>query len=109
MRFEVSVLDVLKRTVKEKLSPTKHEEEKTKDLVQEVKDEAKKVLPVAAVGAGVGAGTYATIGGLGLVGLGTAVGITLVPMMVIGGTLAAGGYGLYRLGRREQHSHSQVA
>ena len=62
--------------------------------------EIKKTAPVALGGAAVGAGTYATIGGLGLAGLGGAVGITLLPMICIGVTVSAVGHGLYRWGQR---------
>lgn len=62
--------------------------------------EARGTAPVAAVGAAAGAGTYAVVGGLGLAGLGSAVGITLFPMIGIGAAIGTVGYQLYRWGRR---------
>ncbi len=98
MKFEISVLDVLKHTVKKALPSTEDVEAAPNKLAGAAKD----ALPFTAGGAAVGAGTYATIGGLGLAGGFGAVGITLLPMIAIGGAVATVGYGLYQLGRQDQ-------
>jgi len=64
---------------------------------------AKDGLKAAGAGAAgglVGAGTYATIGGVGLAATGTAVGITLAPFIAIGTGVGLAGYGLYWLGKK---------
>ncbi len=63
-------------------------------------EETKKTAPIAAFGAVVGAGTYVVIGGLGLAGLGGAIGITLLPMTCIGAGIATAGHRLYRWGQQ---------
>ncbi len=56
---------------------------------------------IAAVGgAGIGAGTYGIIGGVGVAASGTAVGITLVPFIAIGAGVGLTGYGIYWLGKQ---------
>jgi len=62
--------------------------------------ESAKAGVVAATGAAVGAGTYATIGGVGLAATGTAVGITLGPFIAIGAGVGLAGYGFYWLGKQ---------
>lgn len=64
---------------------------------------AKETLKAAASGAAggvAGAGAYAAIGGVGVAATGTAVGITLGPLIAIGSGLGLAGYGLYRLGKQ---------
>lgn len=51
-------------------------------------------------GAAAGAGLYGAIGGIGVTILGTAVGVTLGPMVAIGSGLGLVGYGFYSLGKR---------
>ena len=51
-------------------------------------------------GAAVGGGTYAAIGGMGLVLFGTVVGITIITMIAIGAGLGFGGSALYSLGKK---------
>lgn len=60
----------------------------------------KKVLASIGAGALTGGGTYATIGGMGLAVGGTAVGITLGPMILIGSGVALAVCGAYELGKR---------
>ena len=59
-----------------------------------------KAAGAAATGAAVGAGTYATIGGIGIAAGGTAVGVTLGPFIAIGAGIGSVGYGLYWLGKQ---------
>lgn len=55
----------------------------------------------SAVGGGaVGAAIYSVIGGIGIAGGGTAVGITLGPFIAIGSGIGLAGYGLYWLGKQ---------
>ena len=61
---------------------------------------ALKTVGAGAAGGAVGAGTYATIGGIGVAATGTAVGITLGPFIAIGTGVGLVGYGLYWLGRQ---------
>ena len=63
------------------------------------RDEIKDASLAVVVGAAVGAGLYTIIMGVGFAGLGTAVGITLLPMVAVGASLAGLGYGLFRLGK----------
>ena len=62
--------------------------------------DAVKAAGAGVAGAIVGAGTYATIGGVGLAVGGTAVGVTLGPFIAIGGGLALAEYGVYWLGKQ---------
>lgn len=59
-----------------------------------------KATAAGAAGAAVGAGTFATIGGVGLAMGGTAVGVTLAPFAVIGAGVGLVGYGCYWLGKQ---------
>jgi len=52
------------------------------------------------VGAGAGAATYSTFGGVGIAATGTAVGITLGPFIAIGAGVGLTGYGIYWLGKQ---------
>lgn len=63
-----------------------------------------KCAATATTGGALGAGTYAVIGGLGLAGMGTAVGITLGPFIAIGASIGGLGYGLYWLGKQAGRS-----
>lgn len=62
--------------------------------------DAVKAAASATVGAGAGAATYATIGGVGVAATGTAVGITLGPFIAIGAGIGLTGYGIYWLGKQ---------
>ena len=62
--------------------------------------EGIKAAAAGTAGAGVGAATYVTIGGVGIAATGTAVGITLGPFIAIGAGLGLTGYGVYRLGKQ---------
>jgi hypothetical protein len=55
---------------------------------------------ITATGAGIGAGTYGLIGGVGVAATGTAVGITLGPFIAIGAGVGLAGYGVYWLGKQ---------
>ena len=61
--------------------------------------ELGKYAAATGVGAAVGAVTSSIIGGMGLAVGGTAVGITLAPLMAIGGGIGLAGFGLYKLGK----------
>jgi hypothetical protein len=61
--------------------------------------EGVKAAGVGAAGAAVGAGTYAVIGGVGVVAAGE-VGITLGPFIAIGAGIGLAGYGIYWLGKQ---------
>jgi len=61
----------------------------------------KKTLTSTGVGAVVGGTTYATIGGMGLALCGTAVGITLGPMIAIGAGVGLVGSVLHSLGKKD--------
>ena len=59
-----------------------------------------------------GAGVYSVIGGIGVAATGTAVSVTLAPLIVVGSGLGATAYGLYWLGaaltsRRMKRSDDQ--
>lgn len=62
----------------------------------------KKVLASTGVGAAAGGGTYAAIGGMGLVLCGTGIGITLIPMIAIGAGVGFAGSVLYSLGKKKK-------
>lgn len=59
-----------------------------------------KAVGAGVVGAGIGAATYGTIGGIGVAATGTAIGITLGPFIAIGAGIGLTGYGLYWLGKQ---------
>ena len=59
-------------------------------------NEKKKAALAAGTGAAVGAGTSATIGGMGLTAAGTAVGIGAAPVAAAGAVIGLAGYGLYK-------------
>lgn len=59
-----------------------------------MKDSTKAGISTV-VGAGAGAATYGTIGGVGIAATGTAVGITLGPFIAIGAGLGLTTYGVY--------------
>lgn len=59
-----------------------------------------KTAGTSVLGGACGAGLYCTIGGVGLTAVGTGVGITLAPFVVIGASFGATGYGLVWLGRK---------
>ena len=59
-------------------------------------NEKKKAALAAGTGAAVGAGTSATIGGMGLTAAGTAVGIGAAPVVAAGAVVGLAGYGLYK-------------
>ena len=59
-------------------------------------DDKKKAAIVAGTGTAVGAGTSATIGGMGLSVAGTAVGIGAAPVAVAGAIVGLAGYGIYK-------------
>lgn len=63
----------------------------------------KRMATTAITGSTVGASAYATIGGLGIAGMGTAIGITLVPFMLIGAGAGAGIYGVFLLGKHSKN------
>ncbi len=67
--------------------------------MKERNKDAAKAIGSAAVGAGVGAGWYAAAGGVGVAGLGGAIGITLGPFIAIGAGVGLAGYGVYWLGK----------
>ena len=52
------------------------------------------------VGAAAGAGVSATVGGIGLAAMGTAVGVSMAPLAAVGAGIGALSYGAYRLGKR---------
>lgn len=56
----------------------------------------KEALIAAGVGAAAGAGTSATIGGMGLSVAGTAIGIGAAPVTAAGTVVGLAGYGLYK-------------
>lgn len=60
---------------------------------------AIKTVASGVCGAGVGAGVYGVIGGVGLAVGGTAVGLTLGPFIAIGTGIGTLGYGIYWLGK----------
>ena len=64
-----------------------------------MKDTVNAVTSAVAGGA-VGAGIYATTGGVGLAVGGTAIGVTLGPFVAIGAGVALTGYGIYWLGKQ---------
>jgi hypothetical protein len=58
----------------------------------------------ASVGGGAaGAAAYNIIGGVGITALGTGVGVTLAPFIVIGAGLGAVVYGVYWLGKERKN------
>lgn len=59
-------------------------------------NDKKKAALAAGTGAAVGAGTSATIGGMGLTAAGTAVGIGVAPVAAAGAVIGLAGYGLYK-------------
>jgi hypothetical protein len=66
-----------------------------------VKQFTKRLLKTGAstvTGGALGAGTYDVIGGIGVAATGTAVSVTLAPLIVVGSGLGAAAYGLYWLG-----------
>lgn len=60
---------------------------------------ARRCVPYVLAGAAVGATTYLTIGGLGLAGLGNAIGINLGKQMLFGAGVAGTSKLLYEAGR----------
>ena len=62
----------------------------------------------AVVGAGVGTGIYATIGGIGVAATGTAIGITLGPFIAIGAGVGLTGYGIYWLGKQVGSKNAKI-
>jgi hypothetical protein len=64
-----------------------------------MKDWQKNII-AGGVGAGVGAGTYGVIGGVGIAALGGAAGVTLGPFIAIGAGIGFAGHGLYWLGKQ---------
>ena len=62
--------------------------------------DAVKAAGAGVAGSLVGAGTFATFGGIGVAAGGTAVGITLGPFIAIGAGLGLAGYGVYWLGKQ---------
>jgi len=62
--------------------------------------DATKAGVATVAGAGAGALTYGTIGGVGIAATGTAVGITLGPFIAIGAGIGLTGYGIYWLGKQ---------
>lgn len=63
-------------------------------------NQAHRYSTAAIAGAASGAATYGVVGGVGVAALGTAVGITLAPWMILGAAVVTTGYGVYQAGRR---------
>jgi hypothetical protein len=63
-------------------------------------NDAVKAVGTAVAGGAAGAATYGVIGGIGVAAAGTAVGITLGPLVCIGAGVGLAGYGLYWLGKQ---------
>ena len=61
--------------------------------------EAAKAGGGVAAGAAVGAGASAAIGGMGLAVGGTAVAVTMLPMVIAGGVVGGIIYGAWRIGK----------
>lgn len=68
-----------------------------------IDEQDASALGAAAVGAGVGAGASAVVGGMGLAVAGTAVGVTMAPVAVVGAVVGLAGYGIFKLfeGKKE--------
>lgn len=59
-------------------------------------NEKKKAALAAGTGAALGAGTSATLDGMGLTVAGTAVGIGAAPVAAVGATIGLASYGVYK-------------
>jgi len=66
----------------------------------ELKKDALKAAASTAVGGTAGAALYGAIGGVGVTAVGTGIGITLGPFIVIGAGLGATSYGIFWLGKQ---------
>jgi len=64
-----------------------------------------KALVAGSTVAGV---TSAYTGGIGISGLGSAVGVGFIPIVMLGGLLALGGYELYKFGERRALRHKDI-
>jgi hypothetical protein len=62
-----------------------------------IEDQDQSAIAASIVGAGVGAGASAVVGGMGLAVAGTAVGVTMAPVAAAGAVIGLAGYGLFKL------------
>jgi hypothetical protein len=62
-----------------------------------IEEQDETAIDAAIIGAGVGAGASAVVGGMGLAVAGTAVGITMAPVAAAGAVVGLAGYGLFKL------------
>ncbi len=62
-----------------------------------IEEQDPTAIGAAVVGAGVGAGASAVVGGMGLAFAGTAVGVTMAPVAAVGAVVGLAGYGVYKL------------
>jgi threonine/homoserine/homoserine lactone efflux protein len=81
-------------------SDTLAEEEDAMDAYDRLFKKAWKPATCTATGAAVGVGVHSTIGGVGVAATGTAFGMTLIPLMLTGATVALTAYGIYSLGKK---------
>ncbi|HMB30622.1 MAG TPA: hypothetical protein VKN82_02225 [Desulfohalobiaceae bacterium] len=58
-------------------------------------------------GACVGAGASAVIGRIGIVAMGTGIGVGMGPFIAIGAGLGATGYGVYKLGQHHERNRQE--
>jgi hypothetical protein len=62
-----------------------------------IEDQDETAIDAAIIGAGLGAGASAIVGGMGLAVAGTAVGITMAPVAAAGAVIGLAGYGFSKL------------